>query len=86
MRVISLLTGLLVITISATRLPAVEYTQFTFGGVFTTTTGSIHQVGKAIKNAPCNGWEHWYYEDWYTGERRVIDELRERVRQEQSEE
>ncbi|GAB4543722.1 MAG: site-specific DNA-methyltransferase [Anaerolineae bacterium] len=44
-------------------------------------TGSIHQVASRIKNAPCNGWEHWYYEDPHTGQRRVIDELRETVRQ-----
>ncbi len=43
--------------------------------------GSIHQVASRIKNAPCNGWEHWYFED-LQAERRVIDELRERVRQE----
>ena len=24
-------------------------------------TGSIHAIGRAIRNAPCNGWEHWYY-------------------------
>ncbi len=42
--------------------------------------GSIHQVASRIKNAPCNGWQHWYYEDSDTGRRRVIDELRERVR------
>ncbi len=42
--------------------------------------GSIHQVASRIKNAPCNGWEHWYYEDSHTGQRRVIDELREVVR------
>jgi modification methylase len=47
-------------------------------------TGSIHQVATRIKNAPCNGWEHWHYEDLHTGERRVIDELRERVRREGS--
>lgn len=46
--------------------------------------GSIHQVASRIKNAPCNGWEHWYYEDPRTGQRRVIDELRERMRQESS--
>jgi site-specific DNA-methyltransferase (adenine-specific) len=46
--------------------------------------GSIHQVASRIKNAPCNGWEHWYYEDFDTGEHRVIDELRERVRQQRS--
>lgn len=44
-------------------------------------TGSIHQVASRIKQAPCNGWEHWYYEDPHTGQRRVIDELREAVRQ-----
>jgi site-specific DNA-methyltransferase (adenine-specific) len=43
-------------------------------------TGSIHQVASRIKSAPCNGWEHWYYEDPQTGRRRVIDELREIVR------
>jgi site-specific DNA-methyltransferase (adenine-specific) len=42
--------------------------------------GSIHQVASRIKNAPCNGWEHWYYDDPGTGRRHVIDELRERVR------
>ncbi len=31
--------------------------------------GSIHQVGKALKQAPCNGWEHWYYLNEATGER-----------------
>lgn len=45
-------------------------------------TGSIHQVGKALKNGPCNGWEHWYYVDQASGERVVIDKLRERVRAE----
>jgi modification methylase len=44
-------------------------------------TGSIHQVGKAIHQAPCNGWEHWYYIDPTTHERIVIDKLRELVRQ-----
>ncbi len=46
------------------------------------TTGSIHKVGSGIQNAPCNGWEHWYYLDKQTGEKVVIDELRERVREE----
>ena len=40
--------------------------------------GSIHQVGREIKKAPCNGWEHWYYIDENTGERLVIDTLREK--------
>ena len=43
--------------------------------------GSIHQVGKAIKNAPCNGWEHWYYEE--NGERKKIDALRKAFRDRQ---
>jgi site-specific DNA-methyltransferase (adenine-specific) len=42
--------------------------------------GSIHQVGGMIKNAPCNGWDHWYYIDEETGERLVIDTLREKLR------
>ncbi|GAB4433318.1 MAG: site-specific DNA-methyltransferase [Anaerolineae bacterium] len=42
-------------------------------------TGSIHQVGKALQNGPCNGWEHWHYLDETTGERIAIDELRERI-------
>lgn len=43
--------------------------------------GSIHQVGRALQNAPCNGWEHWHYEDAETGERAPIDRLREVVRE-----
>jgi DNA modification methylase len=38
--------------------------------------GSIHQVGRRLTNAPCNGWEHWYYDDELGG-RRPIDHLRE---------
>jgi site-specific DNA-methyltransferase (adenine-specific) len=38
--------------------------------------GSIHQVGRKLMNAPCNGWEHWFYED-EQGERRPLDALRE---------
>ncbi len=41
-------------------------------------TGSIHQLGREIQNATsCNGWEHWYYIDEKSGERTVIDTLRE---------
>lgn len=40
------------------------------------TTGSIHAVGRAIQNAPCNGWEHWYFDDTATGERLPINRLR----------
>jgi modification methylase len=44
------------------------------------TTGSIHAVGRAIQNAPCNGWEHWYFDDSKTGERLPINRLRAIVR------
>jgi hypothetical protein len=37
-------------------------------------------VGRAIKNAPCNGWEHWHYLDATSGQRVVIDQLRETIR------
>ncbi len=47
-------------------------------------TGSIHEVGRAIQNAPCNGWEHWYYSDAETGDMVVIDRLREIIHQESS--
>jgi modification methylase len=43
--------------------------------------GSIHKVGGALKNAPCNGWEHWYFKD-ERGEMVVLDTLRQRFRQE----
>ncbi len=44
--------------------------------------GSIHQAGCFLMNgSPCNGWEHWYYED-EQGELRAIDVLRERLREE----
>jgi len=45
-------------------------------------SGSIHEVGRAIQGAPCNGWEHWYYLDAGADERRAIDRLREIVRAE----
>ncbi len=46
------------------------------------TTGSIHQVGRVLLNAPaCNGWDHWFYEDAKTGDRRPIDDLREKLRE-----
>jgi DNA modification methylase len=45
--------------------------------------GSIHKLAALMKNVPsCNGWAHWYYEDAVTGERVLIDALRERVRNE----
>jgi len=43
------------------------------------TVGSIHQAGRAITNAPCNGWEHWYYVDETTGERAPINRLRQQL-------
>jgi modification methylase len=39
--------------------------------------GSIHQVGREIQKAPCNGWELWHYFDEKTGKRLAIDKLRE---------
>ena len=30
-----------------------------------------------LASAPCNGWDHWYYLDDSTGERKVIDCLRQ---------
>jgi modification methylase len=44
-------------------------------------TGSIHAVGRQIQNAPCNGWEHWYYIDAQTGARLPIDTLRAVIRE-----
>jgi site-specific DNA-methyltransferase (adenine-specific) len=44
-------------------------------------SGSIHEVGRVIMKAPCNGWDHWYYLHPETGERVVIDTLREIVRE-----
>jgi DNA modification methylase len=43
--------------------------------------GSIHQVGRYVQQgkSPCNGWEHWYFED-ERGELQPIDVLRQQVR------
>ena len=41
-------------------------------------TGSIHQVAREILQAPCNGWEHWFYDDECTGEQLPINTLREK--------
>jgi modification methylase len=44
--------------------------------------GSIHRVAAQCLGKPsCNGWEHWYYRDARTGEFRVLDTLREPIRQ-----
>lgn len=43
-------------------------------------TGSIHGVAKALMNgAPANGWDVWFYKD-ETGNKVVIDTLREKLR------
>ena len=40
-------------------------------------TGSIHQLGRQLLRAPCNGWQAWYYFDSATGQRLPIDALRQ---------
>jgi DNA modification methylase len=42
--------------------------------------GSIHQIAKLIKRAPCNGWEQWYFVDPANGRRRPINHLRKTLR------
>jgi modification methylase len=43
--------------------------------------GSIHQLGRSLmKGSPCNGWEHWYFED-ASGDLQPIDVLRRRIRE-----
>jgi modification methylase len=42
--------------------------------------GSIHQIARALRGGPCNGWDHWYALDHRTGRRVPIDALRERIR------
>jgi hypothetical protein len=42
--------------------------------------GSIHQAGRHLMGgSPCNGWEHWYFED-DRGTLAPLNELRERLR------
>jgi modification methylase len=43
--------------------------------------GSIHQVAKQMLDGPANGWEHWYYVDAQSGQRRPIDDLRKMLRE-----
>jgi modification methylase len=45
-------------------------------------SGSIHQVGRQILKAPCNGWMAWYYIDEKTGEREPINNLRQKMHDE----
>jgi len=40
-------------------------------------TGSIHQLGREILHAPCNGWQVWHFLDTTSGERTPIDALRQ---------
>ncbi len=42
--------------------------------------GSIHQVAKELKQAPCNGWDEWFYLDASTEKQYAIDRLREKAR------
>lgn len=47
--------------------------------------GSIHALGRLLSGgSPCNGWQHWYYED-ERGRLQAIDGLRQMVRQKESE-
>jgi modification methylase len=39
--------------------------------------GTIHQLARALKNAPCNGWEHWYYLDKAAQHMLPLDVLRQ---------
>lgn len=42
--------------------------------------GSIHQLGRMLSaGGPCNGWEHWYYQD-QAGELKPLDTLRQQYR------
>jgi len=42
--------------------------------------GSIHQAGRYLMgDSPCNGWDHWYFED-NSGKLNPIDDLRQIVR------
>ncbi len=43
--------------------------------------GSIHELAKSLQGAPCNGWDHWFYLDRQTGERKSINDLRQQYRQ-----
>jgi len=43
--------------------------------------GSIHQIGRLIRQGPCNGWEAWCYRDASTGRLESIDRLRQEIRE-----
>ncbi len=38
--------------------------------------GSIHQIGRKLMDAPCNGWEQWFVQD-ENGGKKPLNELRE---------
>lgn len=40
-------------------------------------TGSIHTLAHALRNAPCNGWDNWFYIEGSRGEKRPLNDLRE---------
>jgi DNA modification methylase len=42
--------------------------------------GSIHQAGRHLTGAPCNGWEHWHF-DGEDGSLHPVDVLRHRIRE-----
>jgi site-specific DNA-methyltransferase (adenine-specific) len=44
-------------------------------------TGSIHTLGRELRNAPCNGWEQWFYMDETRGEKLPLDVLRQKYLQ-----
>jgi hypothetical protein len=41
-------------------------------------TGSIHKLARELCITPSNGWEHWYYIDESSGDKRPLDDLREK--------
>jgi DNA modification methylase len=41
-------------------------------------TGSIHMLGRELMKTPCNGWQHWFTLDETSGEKHLLDELRQR--------
>jgi modification methylase len=43
--------------------------------------GSIHEIARALRGGPCNGWDQWYALDRSSGERVPIDQLREQIRE-----
>lgn len=44
------------------------------------SVGSIHQIARQIKDAPVNGWQHWYVRDADGEQWQVLDDLRQAAR------